>query len=201
MSLRTFERHLRIERQTRRSKREQAAKRARLADLAPGADGSCTERMTGLASESPSTLSGTPGIVAAATNRPAAGEIAIGPCEACTKARDVLHSTACYQVFDADGRAEVLCPWCYSALRGRAGTYRRLQASHADQLGGATDALSNTRASGAHSGGRSRIPQTARRRGGCCKEGGHGAGPRGADAAYAWCRQLRNADSNGCGHH
>ena len=83
--------------------------------MASGADGSCTERMTGLASESPSTLSGTPGLVAAATNRPAAGEIAIGPCEACTKARDVLHSTACYQVFDADGRAEVLCPWCYGA--------------------------------------------------------------------------------------
>ena len=78
------------------------AKRPRLADLAQRADGSWT-------------VSGTPGIVAAATNRPTAGERAIGSCEACTNARDVLHSTACYHVFDADGRAEVLCPWCYGA--------------------------------------------------------------------------------------
>jgi hypothetical protein len=48
------------------------AKRPRLADLAPGADGSCTESMKGLASESTSTLSVTPNIEAAATNRPAA---------------------------------------------------------------------------------------------------------------------------------
>ena len=84
--------------------------------------------------------------------------------------------------------------------RGRAGNYRRLHASHAVRLEGATDALRNTRGGSGHSGGRSRIPQTARRRGGRGKEGGHGAGPRGADAAYACCRQPRNEDSNGCGH-
>ena len=51
MSLRTFERQLSIERETRK------LKRLRLADLAAGADGSCTEPMTGLASESTVTLS------------------------------------------------------------------------------------------------------------------------------------------------
>ena len=113
MSYRTFCKLLRIERETRRLDREAAAKRPRLADLAAGADGSCTERMTGLASESPSTLSVTPNIEAAATNRPAAGDKE--PCEACAKARDVLRATACYHVFDAAGRGEVLCPACYAA--------------------------------------------------------------------------------------
>ena len=55
------------------------AKRPRLADLAQGADGSCT-------------LSGTPGTEAAASGRPA-GDGAKEPCEACAKARDVLQAS------------------------------------------------------------------------------------------------------------
>ena len=37
------------------------------------------------------------------------------PCAACAEARDVMRATACYHVFDALGRGEVLCPWCYGA--------------------------------------------------------------------------------------
>ena len=73
-------------------------KRPRLADLPQGAEGSCTERMN---------------IEAAASARPAAGHKE--PCEACAKANNVLHATACYHVFDADGNGEVLCPECYAA--------------------------------------------------------------------------------------
>jgi hypothetical protein len=69
--------------------------------------------MAGFAAESSLTLPVTPNIEAAASGRPAAGEK--DPCEACAKAKDVFQATACYHVFDAAGRGEVLCPGCYGA--------------------------------------------------------------------------------------
>ena len=93
---------------TARLDREEAAKRPRLADVPQGADGSCTESMKGLASESSSTLRVTPSIEAAASGGPAAGEKE--PCDACAKARDVFQATACYPVFDARGPVPVSPP-------------------------------------------------------------------------------------------